>query len=102
MTQAPNDLAFARMNCVAPEWSAMRPLACLPGVTERTVLHAGPRHKPGQIPAPVRNSVAMVAVREGWVVSPEGAFCALEAGEITLSPAQDFDVFIPLAGAAGP
>ena len=102
MTQTPNDLAFERMNRVAPEWSAMRPLACLPGITGRMVLHAGPRHELGQIPAPVRNSIAMVALRERWATSPEAALALLEAGEITLSPAQDFDVFIPLAGAAGP
>lgn len=102
MTLSPNDLAFDRMNRVAPEWSAMRPLACLPGVTERLVLHAGPSHEPRQIPAPVRNSIAMVALRERWASSLAAAFGMLDAGEITLAPAQDFDVFIPLAGAAGP
>jgi hypothetical protein len=102
MTHSPNDLAFERMNRVAPEWSALRPLACLPCVTERMVLHAGPRHDSGNIPLPVRNSIAMVALREGWASSPEAALNALDGGEITLAPAQDFDVFIPLAGAAGP
>lgn len=99
----PNDIAFARMNAVQPEWIGLRRLGDLPGLDRRVVLHAGPPFdRFAAIPAALRNSLSNIVRREGWAVDQGQALTLLESGDVVIEPAQNHGVYVPLAGAAGP
>lgn len=99
----PNAIAFSRMNSVRPVWTGMRRLSSLPGLSSRIILHAGPKFRDfSSIPVPVRNSLISIILREKWAENVESAEMLLQDGSISVEPAQEYNVYVPLAGAAGP
>jgi len=99
----PNAIAFSRMNAVRPVWTGMRRLSSLPGLSGRIILHAGPKFRDfSSIPVPVRNSLISIILREKWAENVESAEMLLQDGSISVEPAQEYNVYVPLAGAAGP
>lgn len=66
---------------------------------ERTILHAGPPfYSANEIPPPVMNSIVIAAIYEGWASDKRTVLGLIDSGAIRISPAQDFNVVVPLAG----
>ena len=88
---------------VVPIWTGVKPLAAVLPAGERWVLHAGPPFRSAsELPPALRNSVLIGIVYEGWAADKAAAEALLDAGGVTLAPAQDHDVVVPLAGVATP
>jgi len=69
----------------------------------RTLFHAGPPIADRKdVPAPIRNAAAVVAVVEGWAKDAVQGAKAVDDGNIALVPAQDHGLVVPLAFVAGP
>ncbi len=67
------------------------------------VFHAGPPFASvSDIPAPVRNSICVAAVYEGWADSFASAAQLLQGGAIKTAAAQDHGLLVPLAGVLSP
>jgi hypothetical protein len=95
-------LAVDQMLACRPSWSGVVWLRDVVG-DDRLLLHPGPPFAdPGALPAPVRNSLALASVYEGWAADAVAGQAMVEAGEIALGAAQDYGVVVPLAGAASP
>lgn len=71
----------------------------MPGLPNRTLLHAGPPYM-GPPPGAVCNAAAQAAVLEGWAPDMETARRFITAADIQLRPAQDYGVVVPLAQVA--
>jgi len=68
------------------------------GLVPYELLHAGPPlDDPCDPPAPLRSSVVMTALHEGWARSEAAAEAMLRAGRLTLLPAQERGCVTPLA-----
>lgn len=80
-----------------------RMTAALPDLPERTLLHAGPPFSvPANAPRPVRNAAVSAICAEGWADCSGMAEAMVQAGDITLVPAQDHGVVTPLAFVVSP
>ena len=67
------------------------------------LLHAGPPFfNVKEIPEAVKNSFAIAIIFEGWAKNKTDALLMLEQGKVSISPAQDYDVVVPLAGVISP
>ena len=95
----PSDrLAFDRAMVARPVWNCFDTARDAVGLAEHTLLHAGAafRH-PSEITTPVLNSAKVAAVYEGVARDFEQAGAMIQTGEISLQPAQDHGVVVPLA-----
>ena len=72
------------------------------GIDERTLLHAGPSVHLEEACDPLRRSMRAAVVAEGWADDVEAADALLASGEVTLSPANDHLVVVPMATVMGP
>jgi len=98
-----DDAAQARLAAVRPAWCGVRRVADVVGGVARTVFHAGPPFdSAADIPAPVRNSICVAAVYEGWADSFTTAARLLQDGTIKTAAAQDHALLVPLAGVLSP
>lgn len=91
-----------RVVATDPVWTGIiRAAEVVPG--DRVLYHAGPpfRHWDA-VPLPVRNSMALAAVYEGWSTTPEHALHALANGDFGFRAAQDHDMVVPLCGVISP
>jgi hypothetical protein len=97
-------LALARLAALRPQWCGVRRVAdVLGGGIGRTVFHAGPPfERADDIPRPVRNSICVAAVFEGWADGFDAAARLLQAGAIEIAAAQDHGLLVPLAGVLSP
>lgn len=91
-----------RLVAVEPQLEGCVPVASITALPSRTLLHAGPPLRRGQIPAPILNSAVAAACFEGWVRTREEARAAIADGDIGLAPAQDHGVVTPLALVVSP
>lgn len=90
--------ATDRILAVAPVWRGLAPTRDCVGLAETCLLHAGPAFDcPDDITKPILNLACVAAVFEGLAGSFEEARAMIGRGEITLSPAQDLGVTVPLA-----
>lgn len=94
--------SFERLIAVEPQLEGCVQLASIAALPARTLLHAGPRLRRGEVPAPILNSAAAAAVFEGWADTREEALAAIVAGDMALEPAQDYGVVTPLAFVVSP
>jgi hypothetical protein len=74
----------------------------LDGIGERTLLHAGPSIALEEACDPLRRSMRAAVVAEGWANDVEAADALLASGEVTLTPANDHLVVVPMATVMGP
>ncbi len=90
--------ALDRILAVRPRWHSMARAKDAIGLDPATLLHAGPPFASvGDICRPIMTSACLAAVFEGLAGDPDQAEAAIMAGEITLRPAQDRGVVMPLA-----
>jgi Protein of unknown function (DUF1116) len=98
-----NAEVFRRLDTGVPTVTGVRPAgAVVPGLSGRTLLHAGPPLAPQDACDPLRRSMRAAIVAEGWAPDPAAADALLSGGEITLSPANENGGVVPMATVMGP
>jgi hypothetical protein len=91
-----------RLVATRPQWTGLI-RACEVTGNERVLFHAGPPyHSWHAVPEPVRNSLALACVYEGWAQDPGTALELLETGLVSMGSAQDSGMVVPLAGVISP
>lgn len=99
---APDALAGERLLATRPQWSGISNVGEVTG-HRALLLHAGPPFESWhEVPKPVRNSLALACLIEGWAANPDEALSRLKSGQFELAAAQDHDIVVPLAGVASP
>lgn len=95
--------AFANVAQCRPQWEGMCEVRQVLADDKKRLLHAGPPFEQlTHIPTPVMNSLCVGAVYEGWVADIKSAREMIQAGEISVEPAQDHHIVVPLAGVVSP
>lgn len=97
-----NALARNQFLAVSPYWTGITQAGVALGITDHTILHAGPPISIGDLTEPIRNSAACAAVFEGWADTLESAFALIDAGNVQFKPAQDHGCVVPLAAVVTP
>lgn len=72
----------------------------LPGMTKKTILHAGPPVTWDKMSGPLRGAVIGGLIYEGLAANEEEAIKLAESGEITFDPCHHHDAVGPMAGVA--
>jgi hypothetical protein len=96
---AANEIALARVLGAEPMW-----LDCLPakdaltGMTERTILHAGPTVAWEHMAGPMQGAIIGALLFEGIAGDPDSARAMCEQGRIEFSPCHHFNAVGPMAG----
>lgn len=100
---AANLQALQRASKIYPLWVDVLPAAEAVGLEEYTLLHAGPPFKNAREPSdPILSSAILCCLYEGWADSEATAEQMILSGEVSLKPAHDYDVVIPLAAVISP
>lgn len=74
----------------------------VPELDGRVLLHPGPAIELDLVCDPLRRSLRITAVTEGWCSTTEEADALLASGAITLMPANAVGVVVPMASVVGP
>ena len=74
----------------------------VPGMTDRTILHAGPPIEWQRMCGPMQGAVAGAALLEGWAGDLEAARRLAESGGIRFAPCHHHDAVGPMAGIISP
>jgi len=74
----------------------------IPGMTDRTILHAGPPISWERMCGPTRGAVMGALVYEGWVETPQAAEKLAAGDEITFDPCHHHHAVGPMAGVISP
>ncbi|ACZ18650.1 DUF1116 domain-containing protein [Thermanaerovibrio acidaminovorans] len=74
----------------------------VPGMGERTLLHAGPPITWERMSGPMRGAVMAACLYEGWASTPEEAVELAASGEITFDPCHHHSAVGPMAGVTSP
>ena len=73
-------------------WTDVQPAgSVIPGMTEKTILAAGPPAEPERIVGPVKTAICGALVYEGMAENEEEAWRLVTSGEITIASAQDYN-----------
>ena len=98
LLNAADEEALDAILAVRPVWRSLKKAGDAIGLGRETLLHAGPAFvSVDGITRPIRNSACIAAVIEELAPDFEAAASAIDAGEISLQPAQDYSVVTPLA-----
>jgi len=98
-----NAEVLRRLDTGVPQLTGVRPAGeVVPTLTGHTLVHAGPPMHLDEAADPLRRSMRAAVVAEGWAATVEGAEALLAAGGVTLSPANDSGVVVPMATVMGP
>jgi len=98
-----NEKAVQRMIASRPFLvDVQRALDVIPGMTARTILHAGPPIKWGRMCASMRGGILGAIQYEGWAENEKEAERLLGDGEITLSPCHHHNCIGIMAGITSP
>jgi hypothetical protein len=94
--------AGAAMTATDPHWTGLSRAVDVTG-SDRRLWHAGPPFADwSTVPVPVRNSLALACIYEGWAGTTNDAWSLLAAGRVEYAPAQDHGMVVPLAGVISP
>ena len=100
---AANEEAVGRMMRAQPTLVDVRPARdALPGMSDRTFLHAGPPIDWASASGPLRGALIGAMLYEGIADSPEQAARLAERREIELGPCHDHEAVGPMAGVISP
>jgi hypothetical protein len=98
-----NEVAIARLLAVRPHLvDVARAIDVIPGLTERTFLHAGPPLSWAEASGPMRGALMGAMLYERLADTPEDAVVQLAAGDIELSPCHHHQSAGPMAGVISP
>jgi hypothetical protein len=96
---AANAVAVARLLGARPALVDVRPAGeVIPGMTRRTLLHAGPPLAWEAMCGPMRGAIVGALIYEGLAETPEGAERLAAAGEIEFTPCHEHQAVGPMAG----
>ncbi len=70
----------------------------IPGMTKKTILHAGPPIEWEKMCGPVRGAIMGALIYEGWARNPKEAEKLAASGEIKFSPCHHHNAVGPMAG----
>jgi hypothetical protein len=97
--EAANQEAVAIMMAGQPVWIGCKPaLDVIPGMTENTILHAGPPIAWDKMCVPMRRGVLGAVVYEGLAADLENALLAVEGGQIQLASCHSYSSVGGMAG----
>ncbi len=74
----------------------------IPGMGERTVLHAGPPVTWDRMCGPMRGAIIGSCIFEGWAKTPEEAVALAASGELTFDPCHNHRAVGPMSGIITP
>jgi hypothetical protein len=74
----------------------------LPGMGERTILHAGPPIEWARMCGPMQGAIVGACLLEGWAADAEAARRLAASGEIRFAPCHHHDAVGPMAGIISP
>ena len=99
---AANKEAVRRLDTGVPMLVGVRPAGeVVPQLAGRILLHPGPAIDLAQVCDPLRRAMRVTVGAEGWCRTVEQADGMLESGEVTLLPANDVGVVVPMASVVG-
>ncbi|HEU4900284.1 MAG TPA: DUF1116 domain-containing protein, partial [Actinomycetota bacterium] len=94
-----NDRAVAAMQAAEPRVVGIgRAGDVLPGLDERTLLHAGPPIDWAEMCGPLRGAIIGAAIHEGMATDPEEAVRLAERGGLRFGPCHERAAVGPMAG----
>ena len=94
-----NDRAVAAMQAAEPRVVGIgRAGDLLPGLDERTLLHAGPPIDWAEMCGPLRGAIIGAAIHEGIAADPEEAVRLAERGGLRFGPCHERGAVGPMAG----
>jgi len=98
-----NQVAFERFQSAQPVLTGVD-LAknILPGLGERTILHAGPPVAWENMCGPMKGAVIGAILYEDWAADPPAAEALAASGKINYSPCHDHGAVGPMAGVISP
>ncbi len=100
---AANEAAVERMVAADPVLvDVTRAEEVIPGLSGRTVLHAGPPIGWQRMCGAQRGAVLGMVLFEGWAEDADGAAAMMERGEIALAPNHHHGAVGPMAGTISP
>ena len=98
-----NEIAFARYLAANPVLRGVgQALDVLPGMGERTILHAGPPVEWTEMCGPMQGAVLGAILFEGWAEDLDAARAIADSGEITFDPCHHHDAVGPMSGVTCP
>ncbi len=101
--RAANQEALARITSARPVVVGMQPAReVIPGMTEKTILHAGPPVDWKDMCGPMRGAIIGALMYEGLASSPDEAEKLAGSGEIEYAPCHSRQAVGPMAGAISP
>lgn len=74
----------------------------IPGMTKKTLLHAGPPIRWENMSGPMRGAVMAACMYEGWAKDADEAAMLAESGEILFDPCHHHHAVGPMAGITSP
>jgi hypothetical protein len=97
--EAANQAAVARLLAVRPALVDVRPAGeAIPGMTPRTLLHAGPPLAWDAMCGPMRGAIVGALIYEGLADTPDAAERLAASGEIEFAPCHERGAVGPMAG----
>jgi Protein of unknown function (DUF1116) len=99
---AANAEAVRRLDTGVPMLVGVRPAGeVVPQLTDRVLLHPGPAVELEDVCDPLRRSMRVTVLAEGWCRTLEQADALLESGAVSLRSANDVGVVVPMASVVG-
>ena len=101
--ESANSQALERMMESNPVWVGIElARTTIPGMRDRTLLHAGPPISWERMSGPMRGAVMGASIYEGWAKNGSEAKELAEAGGITFAPNHHHNAVGPMAGVISP
>ena len=100
---AANKACLEKIQAGTAVWTDIRPAKdVIPGMTERSVLHAGPPLTWQQMCGPMRGSITGACIFEGWAKTPEEVAQLAESGELEFDSSHHHNSIGPMSGIITP
>jgi hypothetical protein len=101
--EAANQIALERYQAVMPVLKDIQPARdVIPGLGEKTILHAGPPVEWARMCGPMQGAVAAAILIEGWASGLDAAEKLAASGTITYAPCHHYQSVGPMAGIISP
>jgi hypothetical protein len=101
--EAANRTAFERFLSAQPVLTGVEKAhIAIPGLGERTLLHAGPPIEWERMCGPMQGAIVGAILYEGWADDQGNARAMAASGEITFSPCHHFGAVGPMSGVISP
>lgn len=101
--EAANRMAFERFMSAQPVLTGVgKAVETIPGLGERTLLHAGPPIEWGRMCGPMQGAMIGAILFENWAQDQNAARRLAESGEIKFSPCHHYGAVGPMSGVISP